>query len=219
LAGAELPPADARVGAPAPQASAAPPPEASTTPAAPAAAAALLPPLPTDVPPALAVAADALWRQLEGSYLEGLAQSFGRAREVRALALAHVAAACRGFRAFLARPDGRQALVAAFVARFNEVEADIRATKEAQVGCDDRGHRPRGSVACCLQANRHAPLGWGLFVPDLATCVLHVHLFGVQVCYDAAVAWAERLTPCVLCAAGGAAAALRGAAGCAVGRV
>lgn len=150
MAGAELPAGDLiRPGATAPSseassssafaapagAAASAAPAAAPAPvAAHAAAAPLLAPLPAGAPAALAVAADAAWRAMEGAYLEGLALSFRSIRDVRSLTLAHVSGACRGFRAFLARPSGAQALVAAFVARFNEVEADVRATKEAQVG-------------------------------------------------------------------------------------
>lgn len=91
-------------------------------------------PLPGALPPDQAAAAAALWASLEGPYLRGLARTFGGLRRARRLALTHTAAVCRGFRALLARADGRQALVAAFVARFNGVEADVRATREAQVG-------------------------------------------------------------------------------------
>jgi len=98
---------------------------------------ALLLPLPTKLPRPLVIAAHALWRQLEGSYLEGLALGFKGIRATRQLALAHVASACRGFKAFLSRPDNKQALVAAFVERFNAVEPDVRVTREAQVGGGD----------------------------------------------------------------------------------
>lgn len=69
------------------------------------------------------------------------------------MALGHVAAACRGFRAFLGRPDEKQALLSAFVERFNEVELDVRCTKEAQVGA-------RGERAGMVAATRAAANGY-----------------------------------------------------------
>jgi hypothetical protein len=93
----------------------------------------LLLPLPAHLPPPLALTAHSLWRQLEAGYLEGLSLSFAGARAARRLAATQLSDACRGFKAFLARPDDKQLLVTAFVERFNAVEPDVRATKEAQV--------------------------------------------------------------------------------------
>jgi hypothetical protein len=123
-AGKRVLPAPAQPAADLPAAAAA----ASAAPPAPAQP--LLPPA-RALPRALVGPTHALWRQLESGYLEGLGIAFAAVRRARRLALTQLAGACRGFRAFLARPDGRQALVAAFVERFNAVEPDVRATREA----------------------------------------------------------------------------------------
>jgi hypothetical protein len=92
----------------------------------------VLPP-PGTLPAALVLPAHRLWRQVESAYIDGLSVTFASLRAARRLALEQLTGTCRGFYAFLARPDGRQALLAAFVERFNAVEHGVRDTKEAQV--------------------------------------------------------------------------------------
>jgi hypothetical protein len=73
------------------------------------------------------------WLLLEQVYTEGMGRGFAGLRAARGLALSHVAGNCSWFAQFLKRADGKQAMLQAFVERFNAVELDMRKAKETQV--------------------------------------------------------------------------------------
>lgn len=98
------------------------------------------------LPPAAALPAAAVaplyaeWQLMEAAYVQGMCRGLGGVRQARQLLLGHVASSCSWFAEFLKRPDGKQALLDAFVERFNAVEPDMRKARETQV-----------SAGCCGQ--------------------------------------------------------------------
>lgn len=181
----------------------APAPAAASSAVSAAAAPAVLTAGPIAAP--LACALHAEWRLLEEAYMSGLSLCLGRLREQRALLLAHVAAQQAGFCALLVWPEpGKQQLVDVFAARFNSVEGDVRRAKEGQVraagGPSGNAGRAAGRAATtCCSSTLKKPIA-----AMHAGCPATLCLMVCRGCMP--------LT-------GGAAAALRGAARCAMGAV
>ena len=74
----------------------------------------------------------ALWESAEGAFVRGVRSAFGGVRDVRASVVEHCGRSRADVEAQLARPDGQQAELTAFVAACNRTDADMLRLPDVQ---------------------------------------------------------------------------------------